>query len=81
MLGGDPGAAEAAARELCRRHPGLRIAGYGLQGFTANHPFWNILLYLLPLLGAAAALAVLMGFDPEEMLQRRRAIAVTEAAA
>jgi lipopolysaccharide export system permease protein len=60
---------------------GLRIAGYGLQGFTANHPFWNILLYLLPLLGAAAALAVLMGFDPEEMLQRRRAIAVTEAAA
>jgi lipopolysaccharide export system permease protein len=60
---------------------GLRIAGYGLQGFAANHPFWNILLYLLPLLGAGAALAVLMGFDPEEMLQRRRAAAVTEVTA
>lgn len=51
---------------------GLRIAGYGLQGFASNHPFWNILLYLVPLLGAVAALAVLMGFDPEEILQRRR---------
>jgi lipopolysaccharide export system permease protein len=60
---------------------GLRIAGYGLQGFTANHAFWNILLYLLPVLGGLAALAVLMGFDPEEMLQRRRAAAVAEATA
>ncbi|HEY4123300.1 MAG TPA: LPS export ABC transporter permease LptF [Rhizomicrobium sp.] len=59
---------------------GLRIAGYGLQGFAANHPFWNILLYLVPLLGAGAALAVLMGFDPEEILQRRTPQAVPEAA-
>jgi lipopolysaccharide export system permease protein len=59
---------------------GLRIAGYGLQGFAANHPFWNILLYLVPLLGAAAALVVLMGFDPEDLFRRRNA-AVTEAAA
>jgi len=59
---------------------GLRIAGYGLQGFAANHPFWNILLYLVPLLGAAAALAVLMGFDPEDLF-KRRATTVAEATA
>ncbi len=59
---------------------GLRIAGYGLQGFAANHPFWNILLYLVPLLGAGAALAVLMGIDPEEMLQRRASGIAAEAA-
>jgi lipopolysaccharide export system permease protein len=59
---------------------GLRIAGYGLRGFAANHPIGNVLLYLLPLLGAAAALAVLMGFDPEEMLQRRQAALAAEAA-
>jgi lipopolysaccharide export system permease protein len=59
---------------------GLRIAGYGLQGFAANHPFWNILLYLVPLLGAGAALAVLMGLDPEEMLQRRTPDIVAEPA-
>ncbi len=51
---------------------GLRIAGYGLQGFVANQPIWTFLLYLLPILGAAAALAVLMGFDPEEMWHRRQ---------
>jgi N-acetylglucosaminyldiphosphoundecaprenol N-acetyl-beta-D-mannosaminyltransferase len=28
LLGGDPGAAEAAAAELCRRYPGLAIAGW-----------------------------------------------------
>ncbi|HTO39566.1 MAG TPA: LPS export ABC transporter permease LptF [Rhizomicrobium sp.] len=59
---------------------GLRIAGYGLQGFAANHPLANVLLYLVPLLGAAAALAVLMGFDPEEIVQRRRAARLEAAA-
>lgn len=36
LLGGDPGAAEAAARELCRRHPGLQIAGYSAPRFSAS---------------------------------------------
>jgi lipopolysaccharide export system permease protein len=58
---------------------GLRIAGYGLQGFAANHPFWNILLYIVPLLGAGIALAVLAGFDPEDWLQKRRVQHAVEA--
>lgn len=36
LLGGDPGAGEAAARELCRRFPGLRIAGYAAPRFSAT---------------------------------------------
>lgn len=37
LLGGDPGAGEAAAAELCRRYPGLRIAGISAPRFSA-HP-------------------------------------------
>ena len=36
LLGGDPGAAEAAGRELCRRYPGLRIAGFSAPRFSAT---------------------------------------------
>jgi N-acetylglucosaminyldiphosphoundecaprenol N-acetyl-beta-D-mannosaminyltransferase len=36
LLGGDPGAAEAAARELVRRHPSLRIAGFSAPRFSAS---------------------------------------------
>lgn len=49
---------------------GLRIAGYGAQGPAVNDPLFAIMLYLIPLLGAGAALAVLMGFDPTEYFQR-----------
>jgi lipopolysaccharide export system permease protein len=49
---------------------GLRIAGYGAQGPSVNDPLFAIMLYLIPLLGAGAALAVLMGFDPTEYFQR-----------
>lgn len=42
----------------------LRIAGYGLQGPAVSHPAVAILFYLIPILGGAAALALLMGFDP-----------------
>lgn len=36
LLGGDPGAAEAAGRELARRYPGLRIAGFSAPRFSAT---------------------------------------------
>jgi N-acetylglucosaminyldiphosphoundecaprenol N-acetyl-beta-D-mannosaminyltransferase len=35
LLGGDPGAAEAAASKLCERAPGLRIAGYSAPRFSS----------------------------------------------
>jgi N-acetylglucosaminyldiphosphoundecaprenol N-acetyl-beta-D-mannosaminyltransferase len=35
LLGGDPGAAEAAGNELCRRYPGLRIAGSSAPRISA----------------------------------------------
>ena len=50
----------------------LRIAGYGVAGLASRHPELNVLFYLIPLLGAAAALADMMGLDPGELLQRRR---------
>jgi len=50
---------------------GLRIAGYGVQGPSVNHPLLAIFLYLIPLLGAGAALAILMGFDPVEYFRAR----------
>jgi N-acetylglucosaminyldiphosphoundecaprenol N-acetyl-beta-D-mannosaminyltransferase len=36
MLGGDPGAGEGAARVLCERYPGLRIAGHAAPRFSAT---------------------------------------------
>ena len=41
---------------------GLRIAGYGLAGPAASHPLLCTLFYIIPLWGAAGALAVLMGY-------------------
>ena len=35
LLGGDPGAAEAAASVLCERAPGLRIVGHSAARFSA----------------------------------------------
>lgn len=35
LLGGDPGAGEGAARVMCERYPGLRIAGHAAPRFSA----------------------------------------------
>ena len=48
----------------------VRIAGYGVQGLAVRDPSMNILFYLIPLLGAALALANLMGVDPAAWLRR-----------
>lgn len=51
----------------------LRIAGYGVAGPASSHPELNALFYLIPLLGMAGALLVLMGYSPRAILARRRA--------
>ncbi|MDE2133633.1 MAG: LPS export ABC transporter permease LptF [Alphaproteobacteria bacterium] len=43
----------------------IRIAGYGVQGMAASAPVLCVLFYLIPLLGAAAAFAVLVGGLPK----------------
>jgi lipopolysaccharide export system permease protein len=57
----------------------LRIAGYGIQGLATREPALNILFYAVPLLGAAAAFAVLAGFDPRSLLPAHRAHAEATA--
>ena len=47
----------------------LRIAGYGIQGLAVAKPWAAVLFYLIPLAGAAGALAGLMGFDPVALLR------------
>jgi lipopolysaccharide export system permease protein len=49
---------------------GLRIAGYGVQGLATHWPALCVLFYVLPLAGAAGAIAMLMGFDPVALFQR-----------
>ena len=49
----------------------VRLAGYGMAGPAASHPALNVLLYLIPLLGAGLALLVLMGYSPRALLARR----------
>lgn len=51
---------------------GLRIAGYGIMGLAQRHPALVALFYLLPLLGAGAAIAVLAGYSPTSILARRQ---------
>ncbi len=51
---------------------GLRIADYGVMGMAQRNPLLVSLFYLLPLLGAAAAIAVLAGYSPTAILARRR---------
>jgi lipopolysaccharide export system permease protein len=58
---------------------GLRIAGYGVQGLATHWPAMSILFYLIPLAGAVAATAMLMGFDPVALFQRS-AVPVPEPA-
>jgi lipopolysaccharide export system permease protein len=50
----------------------VRIAGYGVAGPAAGHPALIVLFYVIPLLGAGLALAVLMGYSPAAILARRR---------
>ena len=50
----------------------VRIAGYGVAGPAAGHPALSVLFYVIPLLGAGLALAVLMGYSPSAILARRR---------
>jgi lipopolysaccharide export system permease protein len=56
----------------------VRIAGYGVQGLAVRDPSFNVLFYLIPLLGAALAFASLAGADPVGWL--RRTAAPSEAA-
>jgi lipopolysaccharide export system permease protein len=51
---------------------GLSIADYGIVGLAQRNPLLVSLFYLLPLLGMAAAIAVLAGYSPSAILARRR---------
>ncbi|HVV27238.1 MAG TPA: LPS export ABC transporter permease LptF [Rhizomicrobium sp.] len=51
---------------------GLRIAGYGLMGMAQGNPLLVPMFYVLPLAGAAGAIAVLAGYSPSAILARRR---------
>ena len=48
----------------------LRILGYGAQGMVARSPSLAIILYLIPLLGAVAAFAEVMAFNPGAIVER-----------
>ncbi len=52
----------------------VRIAGYGVQGLAVGSPSLVFLFYLIPLLGAAIALAALAGVDPLAWLRRAKAV-------
>jgi len=49
---------------------GLRIASYGVLGLAPRHPAVVALFYLLPLLGAGSAIALLAGYSPNALLAR-----------
>jgi lipopolysaccharide export system permease protein len=51
---------------------GLRIAGYGVMGLAQRHPSLVAVFYLLPLLGAAGAIALLAGYAPSALMARFR---------
>lgn len=48
----------------------VRLAGYGVAGLAVNMPSAAFLFYLIPVLGAAAAFAVLAGFEPPAWFRR-----------
>jgi lipopolysaccharide export system permease protein len=60
---------------------GLRIGGYGIMGLAQRHPMLVSVFYLLPLLGTAGAIAVLMGYSPTSILISIRARRQMRAAA
>jgi lipopolysaccharide export system permease protein len=49
----------------------LRILGYGVQGLAVRHPAFCILFYLIPLLGAAAGLAEIIGIPWSQFFARK----------
>jgi len=49
----------------------LRIVGYGAQGVAARNPALCIILYLIPLLGAAIGLVDILGLWPVSLFARR----------
>ncbi|HWY66790.1 MAG TPA: hypothetical protein VNX61_16365, partial [Rhizomicrobium sp.] len=51
---------------------GLRIASYGVMGLVQRHPPLVALFYLLPLSGAACAIALLAGYSPAALAARLR---------
>ncbi|MGA9796032.1 MAG: LPS export ABC transporter permease LptF [Rhizomicrobium sp.] len=51
----------------------IRIIGYGLQGAAGRYASLNILMYALPLFGAAVALIDIAGFDLGALFERLRA--------
>ena len=51
---------------------GLRIASYGVMGLAQRHPPLVALFYLLPLSGAACAIALLAGYSPAALAARFR---------
>jgi lipopolysaccharide export system permease protein len=55
---------------------GLRIAGYGITGLAQRNPPLVAIFYLLPALGAAAAIALLAGYTPAALLARLRPVAM-----
>ena len=50
---------------------GLRIAGYGVQGLGTHHAIFCILFYLIPLVGAGIASALVAGFEPMNLFRRQ----------
>jgi lipopolysaccharide export system permease protein len=60
---------------------GLRIAGYGVMGIAQRTPALVILFYLLPAIGAAGAIIVLMGYSPRAILARLRVHALAKSGA
>lgn len=50
----------------------LRIAGYGVQGLSQNHPVFCLLYYAIPLIGMLGGIVVLMGYSPSAILARWR---------
>jgi len=49
---------------------GLRIGAYGIMGIAQRNPAAVMVFYLLPLLGTAGAILVLMGYSPKALWQR-----------
>jgi lipopolysaccharide export system permease protein len=60
---------------------GLRIAGYGITGLAQRNPPLVAIFYLLPALGAAAAIALLAGYTPGSLLARLRPVAMAGSGA
>lgn len=50
----------------------IRIVGYGLQGAAGRNASLNVLMYVLPLLGAGLALIDIAGFDLGALFDRFR---------